>query len=148
MKVILNEKVEGLGNAGEIKVVKDGYARNYLLPKKLAMEANEQNIKALENIKIQENKKKERLRNRALNLKKRLEKTKLTIARQQGEGNKLYGSVNTSDIAEALLAHDIKISKNQIMLSEPIKATGIYNLRVKLYDDIEGKLQVWVVADT
>ena len=147
MKVILIESVANLGKPGDMVEVKDGYAVNFLVPKKLAMNANDKNAKVIEH-------KKKILEHKLAKMKKNAEKSvsslealSCTISRKSGEGEKLFGSVTSKDIEDYLRTEGFKIEKKDIMLQEPIKALGIYTVPVKLYQGVEAKLKVWVVSD-
>jgi len=146
MKVILKSDVPKLGNAGDIITVKDGYARNYLIPKGLAIEADVGSIQALENLKKMLAQQMEKKKKEALKLKDRLMNISCTITRQAGEGEKIFGAVTARDIEEALKVENIHIDRKNILLEEPIKQLGIFEVPVKLYKDVEAKIKVWVVA--
>ncbi|HOK79681.1 MAG TPA: 50S ribosomal protein L9 [bacterium] len=146
MKIILTKDVKGLGQEGQICEVRDGYARNYLIPKGLAIEANEKNIKKIEEIKRAAAIKKEKLLKEAEALQKKLNKISVTIEANAGEEEKLFGSVTADDIAISLKnQHDIEIDRHQIHLEEPIKKLGIYKIPVHLIGEIKAELKVWVV---
>ncbi|HOL34707.1 MAG TPA: 50S ribosomal protein L9 [bacterium] len=146
MKIILTKDVKGLGQEGQICEVRDGYARNYLIPKGLAIEANEKNIKKVEEIKRAAAIKKEKLLKEAEALQKKLNKISVTIEANAGEEEKLFGSVTADDIAISLKnQHDIEIDRHQIHLEEPIKKLGIYKIPVHLIGEIKAELKVWVV---
>lgn len=146
MKVILKNDVPTLGNAGDIINVKDGYARNFLIPKGLAEKAELGSVKAVENLKKALAQQMEKKKKEALKLKDRLLNISCTITRQAGEGEKIFGSVTTRDIEEALKVENIHIDRKNIMLDEPIKQLGIFEVPVKLHKDVEAKIKVWVVA--
>ncbi len=147
MKVILTEDVKGLGKMGDVVRVKDGYARNYLLPRQLAVPADEKNLKALEHAqRIIEAKKRKAVRT-AESLKQRIEELSLTIKRKAGQEEKLFGSVTTADIEEALKNEGINVSRKDILMDEPIKKLGYYTLRVRLAPEIEAELKVWIVQE-
>ncbi len=147
MRVVLLKKVEGLGLEGDVVQVKDGYARNFLLPKGLALEATEGNIKALEQRKksyeLREIKKKEE----ALRLKGMLEALTLTLKRKTQEEGKLFGSVTSTDIAEALQRKGFEVDKKRIVLPKPIKAVGESFVPVKLFPQVEARIKVIVEAE-
>ena len=145
MKVILQENVEALGSAGDIVNVKEGYLRNFLLPRKLALPADEKNLKALAHQKRMVEAKKLKAKRSAEGLKTQIEKIDCTIAKTAGEDDKLFGSVTTIDIAENLASQGINLDRKNIHLEEPIKSLGIYNVPVKLHGDILANLKVWVV---
>ncbi len=145
MKVILKEDVEGLGNAGDIVNVKDGYARNYLIPRGLAVRATARNVKAIEKQRqmILQRIDKERRRYEAFA--RRLSELKVVIKKQAGEEGKLFGSVTSRDIAEALEAMGYEIDRKKIELEEPIKSVGNYTVKVKLPYQVEAQLAIEVV---
>lgn len=147
MRVILKEDVQGLGKAGQIITVKDGYARNYLIPKGLALVADERNLKLLEyqRKKIEEEAKKKR--QDAESLAQRLSEIQLTIKAKAGEDQKLFGSITAKDVAEALEKEGIKIDKKQILIEEPIKRVGEHELQVKLSSGVVAKLKINVLAE-
>ncbi len=146
MKVILKNDVPKLGNAGDIIAVKDGYARNFLIPKGLAEKAELGSVKAVENLKKVLSQQMEKKKKEAIKLRDRLLNISCTITRQTGEGEKIFGSVTTRDIEEALKVENIHIDRKNIMLDEPIKQLGIFEVPVKLHKDVEAKIKVWVVA--
>lgn len=147
MKVILREDIQKLGEMGEIVDVKEGYARNFLLPRKMAVVADTKNIKSMEHERriIEERAKK--IKNTAQSLADRISSTKLTIKAKAGEEEKLFGSVTTMDIEEALKAEGIDVDRKKIVLEEPIKRLGEYTVTVKVHSDITAELGVNVVAE-
>ncbi len=147
MKVILKEDVEGLGNAGDIVNVRDGYARNYLIPRGLALRATARNVKALEKQRqmILQRINKERKRYEAFA--RRLSEFTVTIAKRAGEEGKLFGSVTSRDIADALEAMGYEIDRKKIELDEPIKSLGKYTVKVRLPYQVEAELAVEVVPE-
>jgi large subunit ribosomal protein L9 len=147
MKVILRQDHEKLGEAGEEVRVKPGFARNYLIPQGLAMSASPQNKKRFENEKKQMNWRKEQEKRKAEELAKELENVSCTITVQVGEEDKLFGSVTSQNIAESLQTQGYEIDKRKIILEEPIKSLGIYSVPIKLYQDVEAKVKVWVVKE-
>lgn len=146
MKIILKTDIPKLGNAGDIVTVKDGYARNYLIPKGLAEKAEVGSVRALENQKKMLAQQLEKKKKEALRLRDRLMNISCTITRQAGEEDKIFGSVTARDIEEALKIENIHIDRKNIMLDEPIKKLGIFEVPVKLHKDVEAKIKVWVVA--
>jgi large subunit ribosomal protein L9 len=147
MKVILTTDVDKLGRAGDLLEVKDGYARNYLIPKKLAITATTKNITQLEYqkklIQARENKR----RKNAHALKEQIEKLSITIPCKAGESERLFGSVTAIDIAQALKKENIEIDKRWIKLDEPLKTLGVYNIPIHLEQDITAILKVWLVKE-
>ncbi len=147
MKIILKEDVKNLGRMGDIVNVAEGYARNFLIPRKLAVEANTKSIKALEHEKkiIQEKAKK--IKNADQELSDRISSMTLTIRAKAGEEDKLFGSITTMDIAEALKNEDINIDRKKIALDEPIKRLGSYTVSVRIRPEIAAQLNIQVIAE-
>jgi large subunit ribosomal protein L9 len=147
MKVVLKEDVKNVGKMGQIVDVADGYARNYLVPRGLAIEANTKNIKSLEHEKrtIQERAKK--VKNSAQDLAHKISTMTLVIKANAGEEGKLFGSVTTMDIAELLKNDGIEIDRKKIFLDEPIKRLGSYSVNVKLHPEILTQLNIQVVQE-
>ncbi len=145
MKVILTQDVKAQGKKGQMITVSDGYARNFLLPRGLAIEANAQAITEMENREQARQHKIEEDIKEAKALAEKLEGLQIKIQTGAGEDGRLYGSVTTKDIAEALAAqHGITLDKRKIQLDTPIRAYGCYQLPVKLLNGISGKLHVLV----
>ncbi len=143
MKVILLKDVKGLGKKGEVANASDGYARNFLFPKNLATEATEGNMKTLKQQKTSQKLKKEQELEEAKELAKKLEKTTIEITAKAGEGGRLFGSVTSKDLAEALKKqHKVNIDKRKINLPEPIRELGVRHVEVKVYTGVIGKLKV------
>lgn len=147
MKVILRQNTEGLGQIGEVVNVKDGYARNFLIPRKLAYAALEGNIRALEEEKKILSKKREQGLAAAETLASELEKVSVTIQVQVGEEDKIFGSVTAQMISDALKEKGHEIDKRKIEIDEPIKALGIYGISIKLHPSVSAKIKVWVVRE-
>ena len=148
MKVILLEDVPDLGKTGDLVNVKDGYARNYLLPRKLAIAATPKNVKAFEHQKRLAEAKIRKKKSEAQSLAERIESISLTIPQKAGEEDKLFGSVTAMTIAEYLKDQEgIIIDKRKIELSEPIKRLGVYTVPVKIHPDVTANLRVWVVKE-
>jgi large subunit ribosomal protein L9 len=147
MKVILRDDVSNLGNMGAVVTVKDGYARNYLLPRGLAVEANPRNIKSLdhEQRKIQERAKK--IKTGAEDLASKLAAVTVSIRAKSGEEDKLFGSVTAMDIAEALNAKGLEIDRKKIVLDEPIKRLGTYTVHVKIHSEVTAEVSVEVIPE-
>lgn len=143
MKVILKMDVKGLGKKGEIVNTSDGYARNFLFPKGTAVEATEGNLKAQEAFNSKELKKKADETEAARQLAKKISGLSINICVKTGESGKLFGSITSKDIAEELKKqHGIEIDKKKFVLDEAIKTAGEYNVEVKVYPEISGKLKV------
>lgn len=147
MKIILRENLENLGEIGDVVEVKDGFARNYLIPRKLAFEANTRNLNQLETQKNQLDRKIEKDKLNAEKLRGELEKVSLTIQMKVGEDGKLFGSVTTQMIADELKEKGFDIDRKKIVIPEPIKALGIYTIEMKLHKDVEAKVKVWTVRE-
>ena len=147
MKVILKEDVKDLGHIGELLTVKDGFARNFLLPRGLALEANPRNVKALEHEKrkIQEIVKKAKAG--ADDLAAKIAATEVTIKAKAGEEDKLFGSVTAMDLSEALKGKGLDIDKKKIVLEEPIKRLGAYSVSVKIHPEVSAKFTVNVISE-
>jgi large subunit ribosomal protein L9 len=147
MKVILRQNYEALGQIGDVVEVKDGYARNFLLPRKIAYIALKGNIRALEEEKKGVAKKIQQELHAAETLAGELEKVSVTIPVQVGEEDKIFGSVTTQMIADALKEKGYEIDKRKIEIEEPIKSLGIYGISVKLHANVNAKIKVWVVRE-
>src|SRR5580765_463949 len=132
MEVILREHVDHLGNRGEVVKVADGYARNYLLPRKLALLATEGNKKQIEHERAKFEAKEADERKAAEVIADRMGRAEIVLRRKVGETEVLYGSVTTADIAEALAAKGFEIDRRKLQLAEPIKKLGDFNISVKL----------------
>jgi large subunit ribosomal protein L9 len=146
MQVILCEDVPNVGKIGELVNVKEGFGRNYLLPRKLAVAATPRNMRRLKHdqrvIEQQDGKR----RKDAETIKAAIEALTVTIAKQTGEEDKLFGSVTNREIADALKDQGHEIDRKQINLEQPIKALGVYTIDIKLARDINAALKLWVVA--
>jgi large subunit ribosomal protein L9 len=143
MKVILASDVKKLGKKGELVNVADGYARNYLFPQKLAVEANAGNLAVLHNVKAAEEQKIDREYQAALKQKERLAAMKFTISAKTGEGGRLFGSVTSSDIAAALKKQArLDVEKKKIDLKEPIKRISVYKVPVKLHPQVTVEISI------
>jgi large subunit ribosomal protein L9 len=147
MEVILREHVENLGRRGEIVKVADGYARNYLLPRKLALLATEGNKKQVEREREKFEVKEADEKRVAEAMAQQLANVELVIARKVGETDALYGSVTTVDIADGLAAKGIEIERRRLQLHEPIKQLGEFNVPLKLHRDVTAQVKVKVVAE-
>ncbi len=145
MKVILQQDVKKLGKKGDIIEVAEGYARNFLFPRNLAQAGNEGNVKVLNEKKASLNRKEEKVVQEAKALAERLEKVTVVIPTKVGEGGRLYGSVNTKDVADALQKdHGIKVDKRKIELNEAIKSLGVTNVTIKLHPKVQATFKVQV----
>jgi large subunit ribosomal protein L9 len=147
MKVILRKEHEKLGQIGTAVVVKDGYARNYLIPRGIAFPATDGGMRALEEEKKQATRRSNKELKESEKLAANLEKVSLTVKMKVGEDEKLFGSVTSQMISDVLKEQGFTIDKRVIDLEEPIKALGIYTVNVKLHQNVIGKVKVWVVAE-
>lgn len=148
MKLILREDVYNLGKSGELVTVKEGYARNYLLPRNLAMLASTANVQQLEHEKKVIELRQQKLKGTAQEQAKKLEGVKIVIKRKVGEQDKLFGSVTALDIAESLAAAGHKLDRRLIHLPEPIRSVGQFEVEVRLHRDVTAKLPVTVEGET
>ncbi len=146
MRLILSQNVDSLGSIGEIVTVKSGYARNYLIPRGIAVVANEGNQKALkQQLKILDKKKQELLAE-AKKIAAGIEKTSVTVTKQVGEDEKIFGSVTTAELEELLAAEGITVSRKDIKLAEEVRKVGVYVAEVKIHPEVIATFKVWVVA--
>jgi large subunit ribosomal protein L9 len=147
MKVILQEEVKKLGKKGDVIEVSEGYARNFLLPKKLAVEATATNLNSVSQQKASEARKQQRAIDEAKLMAAQLSKVEVTIAVKTGEGGKLFGAVTVKDIADAIEAqHKIELDKRKIELKDTIKAVGTYPVTIKVHPEITSRIQVHIIA--
>ncbi|MEY2719642.1 MAG: hypothetical protein RLZZ273_1008 [Bacteroidota bacterium] len=146
MKIILRQDVENLGNIGEIVVVKPGYARNFLIPNQLAYVATDGAIRALETEKKQYEVRKAKARQQAEVVAAQLADLQITVSMQVGEEGRLFGSVTAPMIAQELELRGYGVDKRNIIIDEPIKTLGIFEVKVKLHSDLTAPLKVWVIA--
>lgn len=142
MKVVLLRELEGYGNMGDVINVKDGFARNYLIPKGIALPATESNLRHVKSIISQKLRKLQKEKEKALALAKKLEGFMLEIKHPVGEKGKLYGSVTSSEIAKALSEKGFEIDRKKIILSKPIREVGIYTVQIKLHPEVEVQIKV------
>jgi large subunit ribosomal protein L9 len=145
IEVILRDHVEHLGRRGEIVKVADGYARNYLLPRKLALAVTDENKRQIEREKAKADVREAQELAEAQALAARVEGTEITIARRVGEHDTLYGSVTAADIAEALAARDITVDRRRVQLPDPLKALGEHVVPVRIHRDVTASVKVSVV---
>jgi large subunit ribosomal protein L9 len=148
MQIILQEDIDKLGHRGDIVTVKPGYARNFLLPRKMAVEATSGNMKALERIRKSLAKKTATELEAAQKQAALINGVSLHFTRKTGENDQLFGSVTTGDIADALAAQGFKIDKRQIQLKEAIKALGEYPVTVKIFRDVTAEIKVHVEKES
>ncbi|MFI5280731.1 MAG: 50S ribosomal protein L9 [Gemmatimonadales bacterium] len=147
MDVILRQDVDNLGRAGEVVTVKDGYGRNFLLPRGLAYQATDSNKKRIEAENAQRAKKRAGEVAAAGTLAAKLEALSLTFTMKAGEGDKLFGSVTAGDVAEKLKAEGFDLDRKAIDLAEPLKALGVYRVPERLHADVNPEVRVWVVRE-
>ena len=147
MKIILREDIENLGKSGELVTVKDGYGRNYLLPRKLAVLASEQNVRQLQHEQAVQSARSAKLKAGAEEQAKKVGAVAVTLRRKVGEQDKLFGSVTALDIAEALAAAGQKVDRRHIHLPEPIKTIGKHTVELRLHRDVTAKINVEVAPE-
>ncbi len=147
MEIILLKDVDSLGKSGEKVNVAPGYARNYLIPKKLALKATKGNLKKLDDISHKDDKARERDKASAEALKEKIETLTLTLLKPAGEEDKLYGSVTSTEIAAALSMEGIDVDKKKIVIDEAIKRLGDYTVSVKLFSEVVANLKIEVLRE-
>ena len=147
MKVILTTEMDSLGLEGDTVNVAKGYARNYLIPKGFALEANLQNIKMMEMQRKKIDERRLKAKQSAEQARDLIKEKVITITQKAGEENKLYGSVTTMDIAEAMEKADISVDRKKIVLDKPIKSLGEYVVKIKLHPEVTGTIKVVVAAE-
>jgi large subunit ribosomal protein L9 len=147
MKIILREDREKLGKTGDMKDVKDGYARNYLLPRNLAYEATESSVKMLAEEKKQSARRGEKEKKSSEAVAAQLEKISITIKMKVGEDDKLFGSVTSQMIAEELKTKGVDLDKRQIEIEDSLKTLGIFDVPVKLAGGVMSSVKVWIVRE-
>ena len=147
MLVILRENVENLGRTGDVVKVSDGYARNFLLPRNLVVFADEKNVTYIEHHKRMLEKKRSAQKADAEALAKKLEEFSCTISRKVGENDRLFGSVTSSDVSDALKKAGFHVEKRTISLEFPIKALGVHPVTIRLEPEVSATLKVWVVKE-
>jgi large subunit ribosomal protein L9 len=147
MKVILTADVEKVGNLGDIIEVKKGFARNFLLPRKYALEVTEHNVALMQSKKKKHQKQLEIEKLSAVEQKQKLDGIALTIKKKAGENDVLFGSVTTSELEKELKALGIDVEKKKLHLEEPIKRLGNYTLKIRLFKDVEAEVKITVLQD-
>ncbi len=147
MEIILNQDLDELGLEGDIINVANGYARNFLIPKGIGLEASPQNRKALELRRKKIELKRLKAKEEAEKLKEVLEKVDITFSHKAGEEGKLYGSVTNTDIASELEKQDFIIDRRKILLEKPIKSLGEYEVQIKIYPEVTGSIKVTVIPE-
>jgi large subunit ribosomal protein L9 len=146
IQVILQQDLKNVGKSGELVKVKPGYARNYLIPRRLAVPATVRNISQIEHEQRVTAARAAKLRAEAGTVAEKLAAVTVTIARKVGEEGKIFGSVTTKDIAEALAAKDVQVDRKKIVIKDPIRSTGTFNVDVKLGGDVDATVKVEVVS--
>ena len=147
MEVILREDIERLGNRGQVVKVADGYARNFLLPKRLAVAATDANRKIVEQERQAHLRREAKQKSEAEDLSKMLTGVTVTIAQKAGENDQLFGSVTAKDVADALAAKNYTIDRRKVHLEEPIKQLGEFKVPVRLHKDVTAEITVQVVKE-
>jgi len=147
MKIILREDVKHVGATGEIVDVKPGYARNFLLPRKLALQATAPNMKVYERERQKVQAKLAEGKNEAQKFADKLSKVSITASVAVGDEDRVFGSVTSQNIAELLAKSGHEIDKRKILLDEPIKALGVYDIPIKIHSEVEAKVKLWVVKE-
>jgi large subunit ribosomal protein L9 len=147
MDVILRQDVDKVGRSGDLVTVKDGFGRNFLLPRGLAYLATDGNRKRLAAEHAQKTRKQGAEVAAAQEVAGRLEALSLTFTMKAGEGDKLFGSVTTADVADRLKAEGFSIDKKQVELDEPLKALGVYKVAVRLHAEVKPDVRIWVVKE-
>jgi large subunit ribosomal protein L9 len=147
MEVILREDIERLGNRGQVVKVADGYARNFLLPKRLAVAATDGNRKIVEQERQAHLRREAKQKSEAEDLSKLLTGVTVTIAQKAGENDQLFGSVTSKDVADALAAKNFTIDRRKVLLDEPIKQLGEFKVPVRLHKDVTAEVTVKVVKE-
>jgi large subunit ribosomal protein L9 len=147
MEVILREDIDNLGNRGDLVKVAPGYARNFLLPKRLAVEATDSNRKIVEQERQAHLRKEAKLEGEAKDLGKLMEGVSVTIKQKAGENDQLFGSVTAKDVADALAAKNFTIDRRKVQLDEPIKQLGEFKVPVRLHKEVTAEITVNVVRD-
>jgi large subunit ribosomal protein L9 len=147
MKVILQEDVVDLGQAGELVEVKAGYARNYLIPKGLAVAATSRNLKVIEHQRRLLVDRQSKQLTRVTDLADTINTLSATFERKAGDDDRLFGSVTSQHIAEFFAEENLPVERKQIRLEEPIKSLGVFNVPIKLHTEVTAELKVWVVKE-
>ncbi len=147
MKIILKEDFESLGKVGEVVEVKAGFARNFLIPKQVALQATPQNLRVFEQEKARNKIKLSKDKREAELLAEQLKEVSLTANVQVGEEDKIFGAVTSQNISELLSSKGFEIDKRKIQLEDPLKALGVFEVPIKLHTEVEAKIKVWVVKE-
>jgi len=147
MQVILRDRIENLGEAGDVVDVKPGYGRNYLIPKGLAYEASAANVRRMEAERAAQGRKEAETLGEARTRASAIEGVSLTFNARAGQEGKLFGSITSGDIADKLAEQGITIDRRQIELDEPIKSLGVHSVPVRLHSQVRPEIKVWVIAE-
>lgn len=147
MKVVLRKAFDTLGAAGQIVNVKDGYARNFLIPRGIVFEASSRNLSLVQEAKRQVEHRQTREENTAEDLKSRLSQVSITATVSVGEEDKVFGSVTSQEIARLLAEKGFEVDRRKIVLDEPIKMLGVFEVPIKLHSKVEAKIKLWVVKE-
>ena len=148
MEIILLEDIEGLGDKGDVANVARGYARNYLLPKRLAEVANAARIDELRRLMEERKAREARTAEQAVDVAATLNKTVVTIGARAGEGERLYGSITNADVADAIwAARKVRVDKHKVRLEEPIKSLGTFMVDIDVFEGVEASVKVIIVAE-
>lgn len=145
MKVILIKDIDRLGEIGDEIEVKDGYARNFLIPQKCAVESNAGALRIIEQKKKEKARREQQLIEECGELARKIEAASCTISMEAGEEDKLFGAVTSEMIAEAFVAEGIEVDKKKVSLEEPLKALGVYTVEIKLHPEVKAQAKIWVV---
>jgi large subunit ribosomal protein L9 len=147
MQVILKQRLEHLGQPGDVVTVKPGYARNYLIPHGFAYEATDANLKRIERERAQVHRLEAQAVGAARERATRIEGTSVTFSARAGEEGRLFGSITPADIAEKLAEQGIELDRRQILLDEPIKALGVFSVPIRLHAEVRPEVKVWVIKE-
>ena len=147
MQVILRDRIENLGDAGDVVDVKPGYGRNYLIPRGLAYEASPANVRRMEAERAAQGRKEAETLGEARKQATAIEGVSLTFNARAGQEGKLFGSITSGDIADKLAEQGIQIDRRQIELDEPIKSLGVHSVPVRLHSQVRPEIKVWVIAE-
>ena len=147
MKIILKKDMEKLGKAGEIVETKHGYARNFLIPKGFAVEASAANMKVYEQERLVLQRKAEKEIQEAQELAEKLNKVSITATVQVGEEDKVFGAVTNQNIADLLVEKGFEIDRKKIVLDEPLKALGVFEVPIKLHSEVQAQIKVWIIRE-
>ncbi|MCK9223877.1 MAG: 50S ribosomal protein L9 [Candidatus Muirbacterium halophilum] len=148
MQVIILKDTKNIGKTGEIKKVADGYARNFLIPNGIAIAATPTNIKKLKEQQNVDNAKTNKEKEKAINIKNKIEKNQLIITAKTGESEKLYGAITNKNISEEIEKNfSVIVDRKKIILKEPIKTLGKFSVKIKLYEDVEADLNLKIIGE-